>query len=58
MWFAKKKYLVVDGVRTEVVSDGSQERIEQAGRDWTEGTANSGMDQVPSETERIPLPQR
>ena len=36
----------------------SKERIEQAGRDWEAGDANAGMDQVPGETERIPLPVR
>jgi len=36
----------------------SKERIEQAARDWTAGDASVGMDQVPGETERIPLPER
>lgn len=36
----------------------SKERIEQAGRDWTAGSTDAGMGQVPGETERIPLPER
>lgn len=34
------------------------DRLAQAALDWEAGNADAGMGQVPSETERIPLPQR